>query len=566
MKRNKKKLLSLVLSLIMIITALPIAGTTAFAETSGDYNYEILSEEDKTCMITDYNGDASELTIPSQIDGYTVTEIGINAFYECNSLKSITIPDSIITIDDIFGSWCKSLTNIEVSENNPNYSSENGLLFNKEKTELIRCPEGKTSVSDILPDSIESIGPDAFYSCAITSINIPNSVTKINYSAFSGCTSLKNVNIPNSVSEIGSSAFYYCNSLTNITVPDSVTFIGSAAFSECTSLTSVTISNSITEIDDYTFNRCISLSSVTIPDSVSRIGKEAFGDCYSLTDINISDNVKEIGEKAFFGCDITSVTIPGSVTHIGKCAFGYKINENMVFHDKVEDFVIYGYKGSQAEWYAKDYGFNFVSLGHVSGLTYEVLSEKDKTCTITGYVGTANEFIIPWFIDGYSIRAVSDKAFYNCDTLTSIALLEDVSSVGELAFANCDSLKDAYIPETVVSIGYKAFGYRDNGTSKVDGFTIHGKTGSVAEMYAKENGFKFVSTGHVRFGDVNCNYEITIADAKLVLQSVANIKTLSIEQKLRADLNGDGAVTIVDAKWILQIVAGLRDEETLKLK
>ncbi len=200
------------------------------------------------------------------------------------------------------------------------------------------------------------------------------------------------------------------------------------------------------------------------------------------------------------------------------------------------------------------------------GLEYEVISETDKTCTITGYTGSEEELVIPWSIDGYTIRAVSDWACFNCDTLTSVVFFDDVVSIGKFAFEDCNSLKDVYIPQYVDIIGYKAFGYCNNGTEKIEGLTIHGYTGSAAEKYAKANGFDFVSTGQILFGDVNRNYEITVADAKLILQSIANLKTLNEGQKLRADLNRDDKVTIVDAKWILQIVAGLRDKETLKLK
>ena len=133
---------------------------------------------------------------------------------------------------------------------------------------------------------------------------------------------LKEIAIPNSVTTIGNSAFSGCTALTSITIPDSVTSIGDDAFRDCTALTSVTIPDSVTSIGGYAFQYCSSLTSITIPDSVTSIGNHAFFNCSSLTSVTIGDSVTSIGEWAFAYCDsLTSVTIPDSVTSIGGSAF-----------------------------------------------------------------------------------------------------------------------------------------------------------------------------------------------------------------------------------------------------
>jgi len=279
--------------------------------------------------------------------GNSVTSIGNYAFYRCTSLTSITIPNSVTSIGGGAFIGCTSLTAINVDAGNSAYSSQDGVLYNKNKTTLSQYPRGKTETTFTIPNGVTSIRYDAFASCtSLTSITIPNSVTSIGNEAFYDCTSLTSVTftaaskitsieertfrnctnltsitIPDSVTSIGNEAFYDCTSLTSVTIPNSVTSIGNFAF-RGTSLTSVTIPNSVTSIGDYAFASCTSLTSVTIPNSVTSIGNYAFYNCTSLTSVTIPNSVTSIGNYAFYDCtSLTSVTIPNSVTSIEKYAF-----------------------------------------------------------------------------------------------------------------------------------------------------------------------------------------------------------------------------------------------------
>ena len=183
---------------------------------------------------------------------------------------------------------------------------------------------GCTSLTSVtIPNSITSIEYETFQDCSsLTSVTIPNSVTSIGSDAFSGCSSLTSLTIPNSVTSIGGGAFYGCSSLTSLTIPNSVTSIGGGAFYGCTSLISVTIPNSITSIEYNTFLDCSSLTSITIPNSVTSIGRDAFSGCSSLTSITIPDGVTSIEYDAFEDCtSLLSVTIGNGVTSIGRYAF-----------------------------------------------------------------------------------------------------------------------------------------------------------------------------------------------------------------------------------------------------
>ena len=312
-----------------------------------------------------YCSSLTSVTIPN-----SVTSIEYGAFSGCSSLTSVTIGNSVTSIGEWAFAYCSSLTSVTIPDS---VTSIGNYAF-------WGC---KSLTSVTIGNGVTSIGQQAFDGCtSLTSVTIPDGVTSIGDSAFSVCTSLKafygkfasadnrclvidgvlnsfapagltEYTIPNSVTKIGWSAFYSCTSLTRVTIPDSVTSIGNDAFNSCTSLTSVTIPDSVTSIGDEVFTNCSSLKAFygkfasadnrclivdgvlnsfapagltqyTIPDSVTSIGKEVFYGCKSLTSITIPDSVTEIGGYAFQNCiSLTSVTIPDSVTSIGAAAFYY---------------------------------------------------------------------------------------------------------------------------------------------------------------------------------------------------------------------------------------------------
>ena len=246
----------------------------------------------------------TNITIPD-----SVTSIGNSAFSRCTGLTSITIPDSVMSIESWAFSGCTGLTSITVDVNNPNYSSQDGILYNKAKTQIIYIPQN-ISGSITIPNSVTSIGNAFSGFTGLTSITIPNSVTSIGRYAFSGCTGLTSITIPDSVTFIGESAFSGCASLTSITIPSSVTSIGSFAFFGCTGLTSITIPSGVTSIGSQAFRDCTGLTSITMPNSVTSIGSNAFAGCTGLTSITIPSSVTSIGDSAFWGCTgLISVTI-----------------------------------------------------------------------------------------------------------------------------------------------------------------------------------------------------------------------------------------------------------------
>ena len=255
------------------------------------------------------------VTIPK-----SVTSIGGWAFWGCSSLTRVTIPNSVKSIGENAFYDCSGLTSIVVENGNTVYDSRNNcnaIIETTTNTLVLGC------MNTTIPNSITSIGGWAFDGCSgLTSIEIPNSVTSIENSAFRACSGLTSVTIPNSVTSIGSDAFEYCANLTSVTIGNSVTSIGASAFSGCSSLTSIEIPNSVTSIGLDAFSMCSSLTSVTISNSVTSIGGGAFSGCSGLTSVTIPNSVTSIGGAAFSGCcGLTSVVIPNSVTNIGDVAF-----------------------------------------------------------------------------------------------------------------------------------------------------------------------------------------------------------------------------------------------------
>ena len=212
MKKNLTKINAIMLILTIFIGMIPMG---VMADTEGYYSYDII---DSTAIITGYTGYEVCIIIPSELGGYPVKGIGLEAFAYCGSLKNITIPDSVTSIWDFAFFYCTNLESITI------------------------------------PDSITTIGDYVFFCCRkLESITISDSITSISDGAFIDCTSLESITIPDSVTSIGESAFYNCISLKSITIPDSAKSIGRGAFFNCISLESITIPNSVTSIGDLAF-------------------------------------------------------------------------------------------------------------------------------------------------------------------------------------------------------------------------------------------------------------------------------------------------------------------------
>ena len=433
------------------------------------------------------------VTIPA-----SVTYVRDSAFYGCTSLKSVTVPESVTYIGgyafaecyslkyvDIHANVtgigtspfcnCRSLENINIDEANKWYTTVDGVLYDKDKTELINYPAGKKDSSYVIPEGIRTIREQAFYGCLnLCELTIPDSVTEIESGAFE-CSSLisdeygtikyvdgwvvgsghtANVVLKDGTRGIAFEAFSCDEIIEKVTMPDTVKYINAYAFENCTNLSEVLLSSSLENIESGAFFNCMKLADIVIPDSVISITSDAFLNTALLDKQNtpvkyagkwvitaedrdkivIKDGTKGIANNAFSGCtSLTDITIPDSVTMIGDYAFG---TCNGLTEIKIPN--------------------NVKSIGRC----------------VFWFCGSLKNVTIP-----DSVTMIGDMAFFGCTSLTDITIPDSVTMIGDMAFSGCKSLTDITIPGSVTMIGDAAFA---NCTS-LTGITIPGSVTMIGD-------------------------------------------------------------------------------------
>ncbi len=391
-----------------------------------------ITETPDGIIVTGWRGKGSRCVIPDGVIG-----IDEKAFSGCSSLTGITIPDSVTNIGEKAFADCRRLAEFQVSEKNSAYTAIDGVLFNRDITELVLFPPARNG-EYMLPESVITIGDGAFSWCVgLTKITIPDSVTGIGANAFHGCKGLTGITLPNSVTGIGDRAFSWCDNLTGITIPDSVTSIGEWIFENCNGLTSVYIGNGLTVISRCAFWGCKSLIKVHIGSGVTDIGGAAFRKCSSLTEISLPDSVTSIGEGAFLDCSsLTKIIIPNSITRIDNGVFSWcKGLTEITIPDGVNSI------GERA-------------FEHCSKL--EEITIPDSVTSIgTGAFTWCTSLTSLTVPDG--VTSIGDRTFSDCSSLTNLTIPDSVASIGEEAFSSCASLKNFYLPAHIKSIGSEAF-------------------------------------------------------------------------------------------------------------
>ena len=430
MMKTIKKALSVMLVVVIMLTAAPLSGfvglelpewldfsiTSSAAEASGTCGNNLIWYFDESTGTLTISGTGAMTNYSSSIrpwDDYEdnikkvvietgVTTIGYGAFLHCNNLTNVTIPDSVTLIDDAAFYNCTSLTSITI------------------------------------PDSIISIGYATFQRCtSLTNTMIPDSVTSIGDCAFFDCTSLANVTIGDSVTSIGNSTFYNCTSLTNITIGDSVTIIDYDAFSYCTSLTNITIPDGVTSIGEDVFAKCTNLTSVTLPDSLISIGDGAFYECTSLTDVYYNGTEEQWNQISIadYNAPLLNATI-----HFNSSG-GNTPDDDEIASDKT------GTCGDNLTWSLDNKG-----VLTISGTGNMYNWPDSLSAPWVDYRNAISSIVI-----GEGATSIGDYAFNYCMNCTSVSIPDTVTSIGNYAFDTCSSLTEIWIPLSVASIGDYAF-------------------------------------------------------------------------------------------------------------
>ena len=457
-----KSVLAAALALIMVFGAAPLSGLADIdlpslslkAEAEGGTRegpltfgeaYILIGQKGKYLYaITSCDKTASgEIVIPEMVDEKEVKAIQSGAFNGCAGITSVVIPKTVTVVSNSAFDECSTLTNITVSDDNNNYSSEGGVLFNKDKTTLIRCPEGITVSSYAVPDGVTSIDRGAFSKCTnLKEIIIPDSVTAIDGSAFFGCSSLENITLSNEIEKIDDGTFSGLSNLESVIIPEGVQHIGNKAFENCSSLKQISLPESLISIgsvykgnpNDFsaseyfqygrTFYGCTSLEEVKIPDNVEIIGYSTFYGCTSLSKVKLSKKLKEIAENTFYGCSsLKNIIIPKGVLEIGYSAF-----ENCTSLENIElpD-------GLTAIGISVDHYF------HTSG------------CYSFAGCTSLKEVVIP-----DSVTGIGSRAFSGCTSLSKVKLSNNLAIIDEGTFSGCTSLAEIVIPDSVTKIRGKS--------------------------------------------------------------------------------------------------------------
>lgn len=357
----------------------------------------------------------------------------------------------------LYTSTEKVETNISgIVSNIWNAESGKGIItFNKAVTKIEDSAFSGCSslISVSIGNEVVTIGDYAFRDCNnLTSVTLGNSVTTIGIQAFLNCSSLTSIIIPDSVTTIGGMAFRD-SGLTNVTIPDNVTTIGNSAFMDCDSLTGVTIGSGVTTIESSAFANCDNLTNIIIPDNVTTIGDSVFYFSNSLTSVTIGNGVTTIGSGTFRDCNnLTSITIGNKVNEIGDMAFLSCYNLTSV---QITDIT---------SWCNISFG-----------------SYDSNPLSYAKYLYLNNELVVDLIIPD-NVTKIKDYAFYNCYSLTKITIPDSVTLIGESAFDCCINLTSANIPNNAKEIGYRAFngcGYLNNleipnGVTTIGGYAFCG--------------------------------------------------------------------------------------------
>ena len=412
MKTKIKCLTSVFLTITMLLSIIVVAPITVNASeddelTYGDFQYKI--EDDNSCTITDYDGMASSLSIPSAINGHTVKQIDTGALSDNRIITSVTIPNGVTTIGFSAFNGCIKLEKIKFSSNLDTVCENafnNTKWFDNQSNGLVYVGKVAYKYKGDMPRN--------------TKITVKSDTVSISESAFKDCANLTAILIPSSVKHIDKYAFYNCQGLTKLNFNDGIERIENDAFGSCEKLTSVNFSETLKSIGAFAFVECKKLSEITIPQSVTSVGEYAFSGCENLASVTVSDDLPYVGGRAFEKTKWLN-SQPDGVVYIGKSAYGYK-----------------GDMPKNTELSLKS------GITNISG--YAFYEEKNLTSVK-----------IP-----ETVNRIGNWAFLDCEGLKNVNIPDGVKRIESWTFSNCSSLTNITVPDSVTVLDGLAFSYCTN--------------------------------------------------------------------------------------------------------
>lgn len=527
-----KRMRNAALLVAMLTICLLIASFVTGAASEFIYKDVTYYIKDGKAYVTDITATAVDVVVPAKIGDYEVCvdefrigdsdkpesltfEEGINMdtydLWRSGPIKKLSLPSSVIYIDPDRITAIGTLEEIEIHKDNKVYTSIDGVLFDKEMTKIICYPCAKEGESYKIPDSVKTVGPQAFYNTKIVSLDLGNGLETIERSgfnsmkqlknivfgdslktvetgAFMGCTSLEKINIPAGVSKIGDIAFKNTG-LKELNLPVGIESVGHYAFSECKTLTKVYMPSSVNDYGNgYTFNGCVNLTEVTfaegakvlaygmfanctglkkinIPSSVEELPTEIFFACTALEEVTLNEGLKCIKGRAFANCNtLKDIRLPDSLEKIvGEAFKGCKSIEKFDIPDNVADVYAAAFtnctslKTINLGEKAKASG-NFNSMGSdkFEGFTVDEKNENHFATDGVLYSGDKATLICyPKAKSGESFevpagaKSIGAYAFYSQLFLKTATLPEGVTEIQSGAFNGCKGLETVKLPDTI---------------------------------------------------------------------------------------------------------------------
>ncbi len=515
----KRKLISLLLAVVMVLSLCPVLNLPVGAEEMPNYDI-VHSFSSGELYFNSATGTivgarvSGYVDIPTQIRGYDVLVIGDHAFSNVmgeNPITGVTVPEGVVTIESAAFNYCQQLKHIQLPGS---LRSIGDTCFGNTILREIIIPEGVESMGDevfyhcrslknvSLPDSLVQMGRGTFYQCyGLESVRLPGTMTRIEPSTFKDCEKLVDITFPSTLEVIGEEAFMGCKALKQILLPEGFTTLEQGAFSSCEAVERVVLPQSMTEIGDNAFAMCSSLPEVTLPSNLKKIGNGAFIRNGKLASVILPETLEEIGDSAFNCCyQFTHITFPKDLKVIGDYAFGNcdrlkgidlpdglrKLGYNAFYGN---DEITYHENGSYLDgWYVgTDHSSSTVrikegTIGVADGsvhLYYPYESDSHGNVD-TVYIpksvirmdreafGPKNKIHSIIVDSGNPAFTVQDNILYNKDKTELIfcgnrVWVKDVTyptglkKIGDSAFRNCKDLANVILPDGVQYIGKNAF-------------------------------------------------------------------------------------------------------------
>lgn len=390
-------------------------------------------------------GNLYNVNLPESLE-----KIGYNAFYNCDNIETINIPKNVYVINEYAFDSCEKLNAIIVHIGNNYFCDEDGILFNKEKTKIVKYPANKENIFYAVPVTVTTIGVNAFAEVrGLIEISLPETATRIDKYAFAYCEKLNKINLPAGIEIIEIAAFEYCISLTNIEIPDTVETIDEYAFYGCSSLKEIAFPDNTTAVGVMAFAECASLEKIVFGEKINAVSAETFAGCINLEEIYFGANIRKIGLGAFLACfSLKKIDISSDNPYL-------MFDGDAIFNNDKTELIYYVGDSKTYEYEIPDCVTKIRKGAFIGNATLKRVIIPETVSTISFYsfgeCSSLEEVVIP-----DSVTKIESYAFSG-SSLKQISLPDSTMEILDFAFRFCSNLEEISFSRNIALIGDRAF-------------------------------------------------------------------------------------------------------------